>query len=230
MSRLLPQKLYEKMNNVDQYIVSSLLPHDATLDSTLEANASANLDAIDVAPNQGKFLYLLAKINNARRILEIGTLGGYSALWFAKALPKDGKLITLELEPEHARVAQANINKAGFGDVVEIRVGPALESLEKLAKEGREEKFDLVFIDADKENNAGYVKWALGFSRKGTVIVVDNVVRQGRVVDFENKDPSLVGVRNLFELLKAEKRVDSTAIQTVGCKGWDGFAIALVIE
>jgi predicted O-methyltransferase YrrM len=218
-----------KFNKVDNWINSSLLPPDTGLTSALEANAASNLDDIDVAPNQGKFLYLLAKMNHCKRILEVGTLGGYSAIWFAKAVPSDGKVVTLELEPEHARVARANIAHAGFGNIVEVKVGPALESLENMGKEGTE-AFDMVFIDADKENNVGYLKWALEFSHVGTVIVVDNVVRQGRVIDEGNEEPGVVGVRNLFEVMKGEKRLECTAVQTVGSKGWDGFAMALVVK
>ena len=230
-AHVFPQEIFDKFNAVDGWICDSLLPPDSALDATMKANTAAELDAIDVAPNQGKLLYLLAKMNNAKRILEIGTLGGYSAIWMGKALPKNGQLITCEIEPEHARIAQANVNNAGLEKIVEIKLGPALESLEKMgAQEGGVEKFDMVFIDADKENNVGYLKWALEFSRKGTLIIVDNVVRRGRVTDMENEDPAIVGVRNLFEMMKKEKRIDSTAVQTVGSKGWDGFAMALVIE
>lgn len=167
-------------------------------------------------------------MNKCKRILEIGTLGGYSAIWFAKALPSDGKLITLELDPKHASIAESNIKNAGFENVVEVRVGPALESLDKMAKESPE-PFDMVFIDADKENNVGYLKWALEFSHVGTLIVVDNIVRQGRLVDLENKDPSITGVREVLDLMKREKRLEFTGVQTVGSKGWDGFAMGLVI-
>jgi predicted O-methyltransferase YrrM len=230
-AHIFTQDVFDKFKAVDDWICNSLLPPDSGLESALKANKASDLDAIDVAPNQGKLLYLLAKMNNAKRILEIGTLGGYSAIWMAKALPKDGKLITCELEPEHARIAQSNVQNAGLEKIVEIKLGPAIQTLEKMgAQEGGVEKFDMVFIDADKENNVGYLKWALEFSRKGTLIIVDNVVRRGRVVDTEIKDAAIVGVRNLFEMMKKEKRIDSTAVQTVGSKGWDGFAMALVIE
>lgn len=220
---------FAKFKAVDDWICSSLLPPDKGLESALQANHAADLDEIDVAPNQGKLLYLLAKMNHCKRILEVGTLGGYSSIWFAKAVPADGKVITLELEPEHATVARSNIANAGFESIVEVKVGPALETLERMGKEGGVEPFDLVFIDADKENNPGYVKWALEFSHVGTVIVVDNVARRGRVVDWENKDPALQGVRDVFELMKNEKKLECTAVQTVGSKGWDGFSVALVV-
>jgi len=220
---------FSKFNAVEDWISSSLLPPDTGLESTLKTNAASNLDAIDVAPNEGKLLYLLAKMNRCKRILEIGTLGGYSAIWFAKAVPSDGKVITLELEAEYAKIASGNIANAGFEGVVEVKVGPALETLEQMGKAGGVEPFDMVFIDADKQNNVGYLKWALEFSHVGTVIVVDNVVRRGRVVDSENLEPAVIGVRNLFEVMKEEKRLECTAVQTVGSKGWDGFAIGLVV-
>jgi predicted O-methyltransferase YrrM len=160
---------FDKIKAVDEYIIGALLPKDDALDSTLKANAASSLDAIDVSPPLGKFLYLLAKLNNAKRILEFGTLGGYSAIWFAKALPAGGRLITCELEPKHAQIAQSNIDNAGLKDKVEIRLGPALETLEKLDKEGVED-FDMVFIDADKENNSAYFNWALKHSHKGTLV------------------------------------------------------------
>jgi predicted O-methyltransferase YrrM len=230
MSPNLPEDLFDRFSSVDTWICDSLVPQDTSLTSTLNANAAAQLDEIDVAPNQGKLLYLLAKMNNVKNYLEVGTLGGYSAIWVAKALPKDGKIITLELEPEHAKVAESNFKNAGFEDLIEVRVGPALESLKKIDEEGAKEPFDMVFIDADKQNNVGYFRYALKFARKGSIIIVDNVVRRGRVTDLENNDPAIVGVRTLFEELKAEKRVDCTAVQTVGSKGWDGVAIALVVE
>lgn len=217
------------LNAVEDWVCSSLLPPDAGLESTLKANEAANLDAIDVSPNEGKMLYLLAKMNHAKRILEIGTLGGYSSIWFAKAVPSDGKVITLELQPEYARIARSNIANAGFDSIVEVKVGPALKTLETMGAAGGVEPFDLVFIDADKDNNVGYLKWALEFSHVGTLIVIDNVVRSGRVVELENLDPRVVGVRDVFEVMKKEKRLECTAVQTVGSKGWDGFALALVV-
>lgn len=221
---------FSKFGKVEDWICTSLLPPDSGLDATLKANRASSLDEIDVAPNDGKLLYLLAKMNRSRRILEVGTLGGYSSIWLAKAVaPAGGKVITLELEPEHARVARSNIKNAGFEGIVEVKVGPALETLEEMGKGNEVEPFDLVFIDADKQNNVGYLRWALQFSHVGTVIVVDNVVRRGRVVDWENTDPAVQGVRDLFEFIKEEERLESTALQTVGSKGWDGFAVALVV-
>jgi len=212
---------------VERFIVDHVVSHDAALDAAREANTGAGLPPIDVAPNEGKLLHLFALMVQARRILEIGTLGGYSTIWMARALPADGRLITLELLPKHAEIAQANLDRAGVSPRVEIRVGPALESLEKLAAEGAE-PFDLVFIDADKQNNAAYLKWALRFSRPGTVIVVDNVVRDGAIIDARDQDPGIQGSRRLFEALAAEPRLTATALQTVGSKGYDGFAIAVV--
>jgi predicted O-methyltransferase YrrM len=213
----------------DAYICDKLLPTDQALEAALKNNAFSNLDAIDVAPNQGKQLYLLAKMLKAKRILEIGTLGGYSAIWFAKAVGPQGKVITLELEPEHAKVARENISNAGFEEVVEVRVNPALETLAKMQKEGTE-AFDLVFIDADKENNSGYFTAALAMSHVGTLIVVDNIARRGRLIDGDSKAGDVLGTRKLFEMMGKEKRVEATAVQTVGSKGWDGYAMALVVE
>ncbi|WP_437941443.1 O-methyltransferase [Sorangium sp. So ce341] len=217
----------EQWSAVDRYIADLLVPPDAALDAALEASAAAGLPPINVAPNQGKLLHLLARIHGARTILEIGTLGGYSAIWLARALPAGGRLITLESEPKHAEVARANLERAGVADRVELRLGRALDTLPKLAAEGRG-PFDLIFIDADKPSNPDYFAWALKLSRRGSVIVVDNVVRRGAVVDPESADPNVQGVRRLYELLAAERRVSATAIQTVGAKGYDGLAVALV--
>lgn len=214
----------EQWNAVDEYISSIVMPADAVLDGALQRSAAAGMPAINVSPNQGKFLYLLAKIAGARNILEIGTLGGYSTIWLARALPKDGRLITLEFEPKHADVARVNVAEAGFAEVVDIRVGPAIETLPKLVADG---PFDIVFIDADKVNTAPYFTWALKLTRIGSIIIVDNVVRDGAIVDAASTDEGVQGVRRFNELLKAEKRVDATAIQTVGSKGYDGFAIAV---
>lgn len=213
---------------VDAYITKQLLHPDETLENVLEANAKAGLPAIDVAPNQAKFLYLLALIKGAKRILEIGTLGGYSTIWLARALPKDGRLITLELDGHHAEVAKSNIASAGLSDLVEVRIGSALETLAKLKDEGVG-PFDFIFIDADKQNNAEYLKWALKFSRKGTVIIGDNVVRKGEVVNASNTDSNVQGIRRFFDTLASESQLSSTAIQTVGSKGYDGFAIGVVM-
>lgn len=208
---------------VDTYIADHLVGDDKILDAALEASEAAGLPRINVAPNQGKFLMMLAQAIGARRILEIGTLGGYSTIWLARALPSDGRLVTLEAVDKHARVARANIAKAGLEKKVEIRIGPALDTLPSL-----QGPFDFSFIDADKQNNAEYFTWALKLSRPGSLIVVDNVVRDGRVIDARSRDASVQGVRRLNELIAAEKRVTATAVQTVGVKGYDGFAVALV--
>jgi predicted O-methyltransferase YrrM len=213
---------------VDRYITDLLVPPDPALDAALQASSAAGLPAINVAPNQGKFLMLLAQIRGARNILEIGTLGAYSTIWLARALPADGRLITLEADPKHAEVARANIERAGFTHMVELRLGPALETLPKLAAEGRG-PFDLIFIDADKPGYPDYFRWALKLSRRGSVIIADNVVRDGEVIDPASDDPRVQGMRRFNELLAAEPRVNATEIQTVGSKGYDGFAIALVI-
>ncbi|MFO1106089.1 MAG: O-methyltransferase [Amaricoccus sp.] len=210
---------------VDDYITGLLVPPDPGLDAALAANEAAGLPKIDVSAAQGKFLHLLARMIGARRILEIGTLGGYSTIWLARALPADGQLVTLEAVAHHADVAQANLAHAGLADRVAVRLGPALDSLPALAEEA---PFDLVFIDADKQSNADYLAWALRLTRQGSVIVCDNVVRSGQVVDATSNDPSVTGTRRFFEALAAEPRLCATALQTVGHKGWDGFAIALV--
>lgn len=211
--------------DVDTYIAGHLLDADPALDAALKANADGGLPAIDVAPVQGKFLHLLATMRGARRILEVGTLGGYSTIWLARALPEGGKLISLEIDPHHAEVARGNIERAGLADRVEIRVGPAIE---RLAQMSGEEPFDFVFIDADKPNNANYLRAALGLSKPGTAIVVDNVVREGRVLDESGLDANVVGSRALFEAVAVEPRLTATAIQTVGVKKWDGFLLAVV--
>jgi predicted O-methyltransferase YrrM len=212
---------------VDDYICSLFVPADPALDGALEASRQAGLPAINVAPNQGKLLHILARGVAARRILEVGTLGGYSTIWLGRALPPDGRLLTLELEPRHAEVARANIERAGLADRVTVRVGPAGESLAELAAAGGE-PFDLVFIDADKPSNPEYFGWALQLTRPGSIIVVDNVVRQGKAADAADTDPAVVGTRRLNEVMAAEGRVVVTEIQTVGSKGHDGFALALV--
>lgn len=212
---------------VDDYVVERLVPPDEALEAALTMSDAAGLPAINVAPNQGKLLMLLAKMAGARRILEIGTLGGYSTIWLARALPADGRLVTLEYEPDHAEVARANIARAGLGDIVDIRVGPALESLAVLETEG-EGPFDLVFIDADKPNNPHYLDWALKFSQPGTVIVADNVVRDGTILDPSHPDARVQGVRGTYDWFAREPSVTATAVQTVGSKGYDGFAVGLV--
>jgi predicted O-methyltransferase YrrM len=217
----------EQWTAVDRYVADLLVPADPALEGALEAIAAAGLPPMSVSPVEGRLLLLLARIQGARRILEIGTLGGYSTIWLARALPPDGRLVTLEVEPAHAAVARANVARAGLADLVEVRLGPALETLPQLADENRG-PFDLAFIDADKEHNPEYFAWALELSRPGGLIVVDNVVRGGAVVDPASPDPSVQGVRRLYELIAADARVSATAIQTVGSKGYDGFAIALV--
>jgi predicted O-methyltransferase YrrM len=218
----------DRWYEIDRYFADLLVPPDAALDAAVAAGAAAGLPPHGVSPAQGKFLHLLARIRGARRILEIGTLAGYSTIWLARALPAGGRLITLEADPRRAEVARANLARAGLDGVVEVRVGRALDTLPRLAAEGQG-PFDLVFVDADKANNPGYLEWALELSRPGTVIVADNVVREGAVIDAANADPSVQGIRRFNELLAAEPRVSATAIQTVGSKGYDGFAIALVI-
>ena len=219
----------ELWTKVDEYLAERLIPLDAALTAAREANAEAKLPAIDVSPTQGKFLYLLAKIQNARRILEVGTLGGYSTIWLARALPEVGRLITLEIEKRHADVALKNIERAGVAGKVELRLAPAAESLAKLVKEGTE-PFDFIFIDADKPNNPVYLEWALQLARPGTIVVVDNVIRDGAIVDAGSEDASVQGTRRLFDLMAANPRLDATALQTVGIKGYDGFVVAVVRE
>jgi len=214
-------------NAVDDYFGQTVAPSDPALDAALAASDAAGLPQIAVSAPLGKLLQLLARIRGAANILEIGTLGGYSTICLARALPEGGRLISLEYDPRHAEVARGNIAAAGLADRVEVRVGAALDSLPKLKDEGAG-PFDLVFIDADKANNPHYVRWALDLSRPGTLIVVDNVVRGGRVGDPDNQDPDVLGTRAALELIAAEPRLDGTAVQTVGAKGYDGFALALV--
>jgi predicted O-methyltransferase YrrM len=218
----------EPWKAVDRYIVDLLVGSDPALEAALHDSETAGLPPIAVAPNQGKLLGLLARMVDARSILELGTLGGYSTIWLARALPTDGSLITLEANPEYARVAHANIARAGLDGVVELRVGPALQTLPQIADEGRG-PFDLIFIDADKAGYPDYLPWALELSRPGSLIIADNIVRDGAVIDPTSDDPHIKGVRRFNELLAAEPRLSSTAIQTVGSKGYDGFALALVL-
>jgi predicted O-methyltransferase YrrM len=212
---------------VDRYIIDHLIPSDSGLDNAQATSATAGLPEIAVSPNHGKLLHLLARIQGARRILEIGTLAGYSTIWLARALPPGGNLITLEFNPKHADVARANIGQAGLGRLVQVRVGAALDVLPQLAAEGRG-PFDLIFIDADKINTVPYFTWALKLSRPGSLIVVDNVIRDGAVADEASTDASVQGMQRFFAAVKAEPRVDATAIQTVGSKGYDGLAILRV--
>ncbi|MFQ4143340.1 O-methyltransferase [Chlorogloeopsis sp. ULAP02] len=215
----------EQWNVVDRYITDLFVPPDSVLDEALKTSAAAGLPPHNVSPNQGKLLMLLAQVQGARTILEIGTLGGYSTIWLARALPNDGHLMTLEADLKHAEVARANIARAGLADVVELRLGKALDTLPQLAAEGRG-PFDLIFIDADKPNNPDYFVWALKLSRPGSLIIADNVVRNGAVVDAASDDRSVQGVRRFNELLANSPHVSATVIQTVGSKGYDGFAIA----
>ncbi|MFD7711241.1 O-methyltransferase [Streptomyces sp. NPDC059785] len=214
-------------DDVDAYFTSVLAPPDEALTAALHDSDAAGLPAINVTPNQGKLLQLLALAQGARRILEIGTLGGYSTIWLGRALPADGHLVTLEFDPRHAEVARRNLARAGLDKVTEVRVGPALDSLPVLAEDA--EPFDFFFIDADKVNNPRYVEWCLKLSRPGSLIVLDNVVRHGRVVDADSTDPSVQGTRAAFELVASHPQLTGTAVQTVGGKGYDGFALVRVL-
>jgi predicted O-methyltransferase YrrM len=221
----------EQWTAVDRYITGQLVDPDPALEHALESSAEAGLPPIAVTPAQGKLLHLLVRALGARTILELGTLGGYSTIWLARALPPGGRLVTLEASPDYADVAQANIARAGLGDVVELRRGAALESLPELAAEGGE-PFDFIFIDADKRNTPAYFDWALKLAHSGSVIVADNVIRDGRLIDASTDDADAQGGRRLHELLAAERaagrRASATTIQTVGAKGYDGFTLALV--
>lgn len=216
--------MHAKWSAVDEYLVNTLLPADPVLDNLLLHNQQSSLPPIDVAPNQGQLLALLVQISGARKVLEIGTLGGYSTVWMARALPEDGCVVTLEADAHHARVAQENIRSAGLNNV-EIRVGSAADTLPGLAALA---PFDLIFIDADKPNNPLYLEWALKYSRSGTLIIGDNVVRDGEVTNPESPDERVQGVRKFIEMLGQDPRLTVTALQTVGSKGWDGFTLARV--
>jgi predicted O-methyltransferase YrrM len=212
---------------VDAYFGETIVGRDSVLEATLKANADAGLPSIDVSPAQGKLLTLITRMAGAKKALEIGTLGGYSTICIARALPPEGRLLSIEYNDKHAQVARANIARARLADRVEVRAGAALEILPKIEAEGLG-PFDFVFIDADKSNNANYLSWALRLSRPGTAIVVDNVVRDGRIADASARDPDVTGTRRMFEMMAREPRLQATAIQTVGDKGWDGFALAIV--
>ncbi len=218
----------EQWTAVDRYVTELLLPADPALAAALEASAAAGLPPIQVSPPQGRLLELLARLQGARSILEIGTLGGYSTIWLARALPPGGRLVTLELEPKHAAVARENLARAGLGGLVELRLGPAADTLAQLAAEGAG-PFDLIFIDADKAGYPDYLVASLRLARRGSVIIADNVVRHGAVADPASTDPAVQGVRRFNALLAAEPRVRATVIQTVGAKGYDGFTLALVV-
>jgi predicted O-methyltransferase YrrM len=210
---------------VDDYVNAHLVGADPVLDAVQAASSKAGLPDIAVSPSQGKLLYLLARIHGAKRVLEVGTLGGYSTIWLARALPSDGSLVTLEANSKHAEVARANIARAGFSGIVDVRLGKAIDTLPALEDVA---PFDLVFIDADKASTPHYFTWALKLSHPGTVIIVDNVIRDGAVIDADSKDPNIQGIRRFNEMLAAEKRVTATTVQTVGSKGYDGFTLALV--
>ncbi|MEV6806885.1 O-methyltransferase [Streptomyces sp. NPDC051132] len=216
-------------DDVDDYFTRHLTPDDEALRAALRDSEAAGLPAIAVSPPQGKLLQLLAQTQGARHILEIGTLGGYSTIWLGRALPEDGRLISLEYSAKHADVAVRNISRAGLERIVEVRVGPALESLPKLADENPA-PFDLVFVDADKANNRHYLEWALKLTRGGSLIVLDNVVGGGRVTDPASTEPDVLGTRAAVELIAAHPRLTGTAIQTVGSKGYDGFVLARVVD
>jgi predicted O-methyltransferase YrrM len=217
----------EQWTQVDRFISEQLIPPDPVMDAVLQANADGGLPEIDVTPNQGKLLEILARMQHAADILELGTLGGYSTIWLARALPAGGRVVTIEAVARHAEVAHANIARAGLSNVVDLRVGPALEILPKLEAEGLG-PFDLIFIDADKQSYPDYFAWALKLSRPGTLIVADNVVRDGAVADLRYTDGAVQGARRLHELVGAEPRVTATTIQTVGNKGYDGLMLILV--
>ncbi|MCM7774645.1 O-methyltransferase [Enterobacter asburiae] len=217
--------MQQQWSAVDNYMISSLIPEDDVLSQVLENNKRAGLPEHDVAANQGQLLALFVRMTQARRILEIGTLGAYSSIWMARALPPDGKLITLEADPTHADVARQNIRLAGLNDRIELIEGPALNSLENF---GDVPPFDLIFIDADKPNNPGYLEWALHYSRPGTIIIGDNVVRDGEVINGQSDDARVLGVRRFIEMIGDNPRLTATALQTVGVKGWDGFTLAIV--
>ncbi|KRN72571.1 hypothetical protein IV76_GL002320 [Carnobacterium maltaromaticum] len=217
----------ELFSAVDAYFIDKLIEKEAIFDQVLANNQKHGLPPHDVSPSQGKFLYLLSKIAKAQRILEIGTLGGYSTIWFAKALPQNGKIISLEFDQTHAKVAQENTKLAGFSDEVDIIVGPAAESLAQLVNENSL-PFDLIFIDADKENNPLYLKYAQQLAKSGTIIIGDNVVRNGEVLSTESNDGRILGVRQFVDELATNQKLTSTAIETVGVKGYDGFTISIV--
>ncbi|QWC24746.1 O-methyltransferase [Bacillus haikouensis] len=211
---------------VDQYFTAKLHKKEQLMNEVMKANEEAQMPSIDVSPSQGKMLHMLVKMKGAKRILEIGTLGGYSSIWMARALPENGSLITLEYSEKHAEVARGNIRKAGLENKVKILTGAALDTLPSL----KGQKFDFIFIDADKKNNPHYIKWAIELSEPGTVIITDNVVRGGRVIDAKSPDENIKGVRTFIDILSDSELIDSTAIQTVGTKGYDGFVIGIVKE
>ena len=217
--------MQQQWSAVDSYLIDALIPQDPLLSQVLANNQRAGLPAFDVAANQGQFLALLVRMVRAQRVLEIGTLGGYSTIWMARELPEDGELLTLEADPRHAAVARENLRLAGVDKQVTLREGPALQTLESL---GDRAPFDLIFIDADKPSNPDYLRWALRYSRPGTLIIGDNVVRDGEVVNPRSEDDRVQGVRRFIEMMARDPRLTVTALQTVGSKGWDGFTLAWV--
>ena len=225
----MPKKAKDIWKQVDQYFAGALIAPGDGFNAALDANRKADLPSIDVTPLQGKFLEILARATGARRVLEIGTLGGFSTLWLARALSEDGVVVTLELEPHHAKIAKQNLEAAGLADRVNLRIGPASETLATLIQE-HTAPFDFIFIDADKAGYPEYLQWSLKLSRPGTLIVADNVVRDGKVIDSENPDPNIRGVRRFTEMVSAEPRLSATALQTVAGKGYDGFVIAVVLR
>ena len=225
----MPQKAKEIWKQVDQYFSSQFIAPDAAFDKALEANRKADLPSIDVTPLQGRFLELLVRATGARRVLEVGTLGGYSTLWMARGLPEDGFIVTLELEPRHAEIAKKNLEAEHLANRVELRIGPAADTLAALVRE-HAAAFDFIFIDADKAGYPEYLQWSMKLSHPGTLIVADNVVRDGKVIDPESPDPNIQGVRRFAELIAAEPRLSTTVLQTVGSKGYDGFAISVVVH
>ncbi|MEC0127394.1 O-methyltransferase [Paenibacillus pabuli] len=215
-------------SQVDEYLNDLLIPRDSVLEQALRTNAEAGLPAHDVAPNQGRLLQLLLQIQGAARVLEIGTLGGYSTIWMARALPEHGRIVTLEAEPRHADMARTNLTRAGLIHKVDLRVGPALTTLPDVQEEYRE-PFDFIFIDADKPSNPDYLRWALRLARPGSLIIGDNIVRDGEVINEESTDPRVQGVRSFLKLIADHPSLEATALQTVGSKGYDGFVIARVL-
>jgi predicted O-methyltransferase YrrM len=224
----LPENALEIWKQVDSFFTDALIPADPALGAALAANHEADLPAIDVTPLQGKFLELMIRATGARRVLEIGTLGGYSTIWMARAVGPAGNVVTLEIDPHHAEVAQRNLDNAGLAERVDLRVEPASEALAALVAE-RSAPFDFIFIDADKAGYPDYIQWSLKLSRPGTLIIADNVVRDGKVIEPGNPDPNIRGVRRFTELVAAEPRLSTTVLQSVGSKGYDGFAIAVVL-
>ena len=226
-----PQRdVFENFVAVDSYMCSTLLPSSTSLDAAFKSNAYTSHEVIDITPNKGKMLYLLAKMNHSSRILQIGGRSGHLAIWLAKAAGPEGKVTVFESKHENAKITEANVANSRFEDVVEVKCCPTLEALEQMVPKENAPVFEMVYIDADEDNCVNYLQWVLKFAHVGTLIVVDNVVREGQIVDFENMDPAIQGTRKMLELLEADKRVESTGVQTVGSLGWDGFAMAIVVE